>query len=454
MTPSEEPNERTNKTNELPLAPPAMDSVVYRGVLGELVRVADPTTEADPVGVLVSLMANASAIIGSGPYVQIGNTRHPLTIWPLLFGRTGAGRKGEATETADLLTLAAVPEASALFVGGLSSGEGLIERIRDPRDEKDPGGTEDKRLRILEAEFGSVLARAKREGNTVGAVLREGWSGKPLALMNRNAVRASSSHIVIVGHVTPREFRLRLAETEMAGGTFNRFLPVFVERSKRLPLPEGIAPDILSTLAARLGEAIARAARHKAVGLDQGAADLWTEELYDDLSCADDEEGAWTEFARRAVPYCRRIAALYAVLDDRPLADAGDLKAAAALVRYSMGTAKFVLDRTLRNPRVDTLRRALDGAGEAGMSRGAVSALFGRNLSRQVLDGLLREVMASGQYEEFRHSGERGRPSVRYRPVTPSPTVVRRFASFPSSVRSADRTNASLGSPPVPRSAS
>ncbi|MEU4803068.1 DUF3987 domain-containing protein [Actinosynnema sp. NPDC023587] len=419
MTRSEEFYEETKKTNELPPAPPAVDPVVFRGMLGELVLAAGPTTEADPVGVLVSLMANVSALIGNGPHVQIGDTRHPLIVWPMLFGRTGAGRKGDATETADRLTLAAMPEAEGLFVSGLSSGEGLIERIRDPRDENDQGGTEDKRLRILEAEFGSVMARAKREGNTVGAVLREGWSGKALAVMNRLALRASSSHVVIIGHVTPREFRLRLAQTEMAGGTFNRFLPVYVERSKRLPLPEGIAPEVLSELGAQLRAAIERATRHGAVGLGQGARQLWEDHLYDELGCADDEEGAWSEFARRALPYCRRIAALYAVLDDRSEVDVGDLAAAAALVRYSIATAKFVLDRTLRNPRVDTLRRALDGVGEAGLSRGEVSALFGRNLAKQLLDRLLHEVMASGEYVEFRHSGERGRPSIRYRRATP-----------------------------------
>lgn len=146
---------------------------------------------------------------------------------------------------------------------------------------------------------------------------------------------------------------------------------------------------------------------------------MWKDELYDELGCADDEEGAWTEFARRALPYCRRIAALYAVLDDRSHVDVGDLQAATGLVRYSIGTAKYVLDRTLRNPRVDTLRRALDGAGEAGLSRAEVSGLFGRNLPKQVLDELLHEVMASGEYVEFRHSGGRGRPSTRYRRATP-----------------------------------
>ena len=39
------------------------------------------------------------SLIGPGPHVQVGNTSHPLLIWPLLLGRTGSGRKGEATTT-------------------------------------------------------------------------------------------------------------------------------------------------------------------------------------------------------------------------------------------------------------------------------------------------------------------------------------------------------------------
>jgi hypothetical protein len=150
----QERDERTKKTKEtnqakkLPAAPPAPDPVMYCGVLGEIVSAADTSTEADPVGVYASLLSTASVLVGSRPHVQIGNTRHPLLVWPLLFGRTGAGRKGEATETADLVVNGATLDMAALSVTGLSSGEGLIERIRDPRNPDDPGGVEDKRLRV------------------------------------------------------------------------------------------------------------------------------------------------------------------------------------------------------------------------------------------------------------------------------------------------------------------
>lgn len=420
MTPREigsqqvRPNEQTKETKQLAPPPPAPNSAIYHGVLGDIVNTAAPTTEADPVGVYVSLLASASAVIGRSPYVQIGNTRHPLLIWALLFGRTGTGRKGEATDTADVFIRQAMVDVGDLFVTGLSSGEGLIERIRDPKDENDRGGTEDKRLRVLEPEFGSVLARAKRDGSTLGAVLREAWSGNALGLMNRSAITASWSHVAIIGHVTPREFRLKLAEAEMAGGTFNRFLPIYVEQSKRLPTPEGIDSSDLKLLSEDLRRSITNARRHKGVELGPAASKLWCDEVYDELGSTDEDDAAWTEFARRAAPYCRRIAALHAVLDDRSEVSEADLVAAAALTRYAVASARYVLDRTARDPKMDRLRRALDSAGADGLGRQEISALFSRNLSKDVLDCLLAELVASGEYEASRVAGLRGRPAERY----------------------------------------
>jgi hypothetical protein len=419
-------NERTNETKQtnetidVPPAPPAADPTMYHGVLGELVEAADPTTEADPVGVYVSLQASAGAAIGNGAYVQIGNARHPLLIWPLLFGRTGSGRKGEATTTADVFIRRAVADAQGLFVTGLSSGEGVVERIRDPRNQDDSGGTEDKRLRVLEPEFGSVMARAKRDGSTLGDTLREAWSGSPLGLINRSAIAASWSHVAIIGHITPKEFRLKLAETQLAGGTFNRFLPIYVEQSKRLPIPEGLDAGTLEHLSGRLRDSIELARGQGSVRLDVAATKLWCDELYDEFSGADDDDGAWAEFTRRAAPYCRRIAALNAVLDGRNVVNELDMLAAAAQVRYAIGSAKYVLDWAVRNPKTERLRRAVDGAGASGMGRREISALFSRNLNKAVLDALLDELVTSGGYEAFVDAGSRGRPAQKYRRVPKS----------------------------------
>ncbi|MFI7125860.1 DUF3987 domain-containing protein [Nonomuraea sp. NPDC050153] len=405
-------------TTGLPAPAPAAAPAMFYGLPGELVKAADPSTEADPVGVLVSALSACGAVIGPGPFVQIGNTRHPLLIWPLLFGRTGSGRKGQATDTAEIFLHHAGTGYADLCVTGLSSGEGLIERIRDPDSPDDPGGTMDKRLSVTEPEFSTVMARAKREGSTLGTMLRQAWDGRTLAVLTRNAYRASNPHIAIIGHITPKEFRMRLAEADMAGGSYNRFLPIYVERSKRLPIPEGVAPDLLASLSGKLHDAIKQARQIKRIALDETARVLWSTELYEEFTAADDEDHAWTEFTRRSAPYCLRIAALYAALEARAQITAADLQAAAALVRYSITSAIFVLDKQMRDPKIDRIRRALDQAADTGLTRSEISALFSRNVPKQTLDELLASLTATGQYEAFT-TPTGGRPSVRYRRSSP-----------------------------------
>lgn len=414
-----EPNEFTMAQEFFvspPAAPPVATPAMYHGLLGEIVGAADSSTEADPVGVLASLVGHVGVVIGHKTFVQIGNTKHPLLIWPLLFGRTGSGRKGEAGETASVFLRAAAATYEDIAVTGLSSGEGLIERIRDTdvSNDKDMGGTEDKRLAVTEPEFAAVMARAKREGSTLGYVLREAWTGKPLSVLNRRALHASWSHVGIIGHITPKEFRARLADADMSGGTFNRFLPIYVERSKKLPIPTGVSEESIRRLGTRLGDAVMGARTLGAIGLDREASALWSGEIYDEFTEADDEDALWTEFARRGAPYCRRIAALYAALDGRHKASKADLVAAAALVRYGVDTAKFVLDGRRRDPRTDRIVRALDGAGDIGLTQTEISALFSRKLSADVLKELLGELIQTGYYEKFqRPTG--GRPADVYR---------------------------------------
>ncbi|WP_404387400.1 DUF3987 domain-containing protein [Humibacillus xanthopallidus] len=343
---------------------------MYYGLLGRNVEAVDPTTEADKAGVLGSLMAGVGVLIGPGPHLQIGNTRHPLLISPLLVGRTGAGRKGEATSSAMIVLRAADPELDTLTATGLSSGEGLIERIRDP-DEGDEGGgpksrragTEDKRLLVIEPEFARAMICATRPGNTLSPVLRAAWDGGPLQVLTRNQIRASSSHVAVVGHITPQEFRRRMSARDLAGGTYNRLLPLYVERSKMLPLPPGMSEALKSQLGRELSDAIGRTRGMGKLTLDGDAERLWGE-IHADLSALSEDESAWGEFIQRAAPHTLRIAALYAVLDGVDKISEDHLNAAWALVRYSMESAHYLLGDLSGDRKLDKIRKAIDEAPE------------------------------------------------------------------------------------------
>ena len=199
-------------------------------------------------------------------------------------------------------------------------------------------------------------------------------------MMNRKQLRASASHIAIIGHVAPREFRMRLADAELAGGTYNRYLPVYVERGKLLAVPEPVAEPVLAGLAARLSDAIGEAAKITCIQLGRAAISLWTDEVYPEFADLDDgDDLAWSEFTRRAAPTASASPGCSAALDGRALIGKDDLIAASAQIRYSIASARYVLNGVRRDPREDRLvlcdrRRRADRSYQQG-----ISGLFSRS---------------------------------------------------------------------------
>src|SRR4051794_28776542 len=102
---------------------------------GDVVRTMAPTTEADPVAILTSLLAVVGALIGDGPHVLAGGRRQPARVWPLQMGKTGAGRKGTSYAVVENLVTSFDPSYVEHNVrSGLSTGEGLIAALRDGDD--------------------------------------------------------------------------------------------------------------------------------------------------------------------------------------------------------------------------------------------------------------------------------------------------------------------------------
>jgi hypothetical protein len=95
---------------------------------------------------------------------------------------------------------------------------------------------QDKRLLIVEQELSSTLKVMSREGNILSAIIRQAWDGQDLRnLTKNNPLRATNTHISIIGHITITELKKYLSATEMANGFGNRFLFPLVRRSKSLP---------------------------------------------------------------------------------------------------------------------------------------------------------------------------------------------------------------------------
>jgi hypothetical protein len=103
---------------------PVMAEDAYHGLAGRIVRTIEPSSEADPVAILMHVLVAAGNVIGRGPHALVEETQHACNEFVALVGRTSKGRKGQAWSTPrHLLALVDEPWATRRIKGGLSSGE-------------------------------------------------------------------------------------------------------------------------------------------------------------------------------------------------------------------------------------------------------------------------------------------------------------------------------------------
>jgi len=408
---------------------PVMAEEAYHGLAGYTVRLMEPNTEADPAGLLIELISAVGNVIGRGAYFKVEQDKHYCKINPVLVGETSKARKGTGLNR---IRQYVKPVDEDWFEGciasGLSSGEGLIHRLRDPDERenedgevevKDPG-VSDKRLLVEEPEFASPLTVMRREANTLSMVVRNAWDDRPLENLTKNShERATETHITIIGHVTRSELLRHLNEEKLGGGIGNRFLFVLVQRSKALP-HGGEADVVTDDQVRRLQEAVAFGEEGREIGLsaeveDQygySAKELW-EEVYADLSGG--RRGLFGAVISRAEAYVRRIATVYAVLDLSEEVKVEHLLAALAVWQYCEQSAYLIFGDKTGDRLADELLEALKDAGEEGMTRNDIHDFFGRNLKSVRIGSVLRDLERQGlAHMEKEKTDGPGRPTERW----------------------------------------
>lgn len=373
---------------------PTLTAAVWHGPAGEHARAIAPSTEADPVAVLAHNLAWASARIGAGTWVTMGRERHPARNWFLLNGPTAVGRKG----TAQSATLSSLTSLSPLprIVSGLSSGEGLIQAFMG---EPPP----DHRLLVTESEWEGPLARMKREGNTLSAVLRDAWDGRPLATLNVASRMVDHHHLVVVGHITPASFRHAMTGLDVSNGFLNRFLMLSVRRPHLIdPFSAddhngGQAP--LQRIVDRTSTVVPNGAIRLSVAARKAFYSWYRANEEERDSLPERVAQATARYTGHAI----RLALTYAILDGATQIDGPHIAAGTGLVDYANQCAADELAAG---------RVGLDGQillalqVDSWMGRTELHARLGRRVKAQDLDealGLLakqitrREVQTDGR---------------------------------------------------------
>src|SRR4029450_7174609 len=161
---------------------------------------------------------------------------------------------------------------------GLSSGEGVIAAVQDPVKEGDGCGVVgvlDKRLLIVEGEFGGVLQALKREGNKLSSILRNAWDHGNIATLTKVPIVATGAQIAIIGHITHQELARHLDEVEVFNGFVNRFIIFCAKRSKCLPRGGSVPPKELASITTKLKAARLFARNNGTIEFDQEAGEAW-----------------------------------------------------------------------------------------------------------------------------------------------------------------------------------
>ena len=220
--------------------PPQLDPAALHGILGEVVAMFRPHTEACDAALLVTAAVQVGNYIGRGPHVVVESDRHGCALNAALVGESARARKG--TAAGRVQALMNLVDGIGLWskdciTSGFGSGEGVITALEN-ESRSDP------RLLVDEREFAMVLTVASREGSVLSSVLRNGWDGQPLRSRTKGSkLVATDYHLSALGHITRVELERLLTSTEQSNGFANRFLWAHVERARRLPHGGALGPD-------------------------------------------------------------------------------------------------------------------------------------------------------------------------------------------------------------------
>lgn len=411
-----------------PAKPTPLGEAAYHGAIGAFVRAWEAHTEADPAALLATALVGYSSILGPGPRCTVSGDVHAPRLWACVVGSSSAARKGMSYKPVRNL-LAGVDPAwdERCTASGLSTGEGLIHRVRDRRShfaaskkdtqvieevEDDPG-VDDKRLFLLESEFARVLTVMARKDNTLSAILRGLWDTGEAGVMTRNAPATThGAHVCLIAHITMEELRRALADCDAANGFANRFLWVYAERHGSLPFGGDVDPETLEPLRGQMAQAFTNAPDGE-IGWSDAASPLWIKH-YDELLGGGG--GLSGSIVARGQPQVLRLALVYALADNAVLIGRVHLEAALEVWRYCAESARYIFGERTGDNTADRILTELRERESGQMTRNEIRELLGRHKSSPEIDSALETLRTAGLAESEKAAAGGGRPAEVWRP--------------------------------------
>jgi hypothetical protein len=383
--------DRATESPTLPAPPPDRawptppPPSAFIGPLGAFVEEVAPLTEGDPSAILLQALLLFGSRLGRTLHVRVGATYHYANNNLLVVGTTARGRKGVAASIAELLfrpmdgkaddtvTISSDP-LHCMPSKGLSSGQGLINLLRNPT--ADDPGVLDKRLAILEPEFARVLAMSRMKDSTLSATIRDLWDSGTSQIMNKGTpVWSTGGHLTIMGSITPAELIKETTATDYENGLLNRFIFCASRRTKLLPMPDSLDPDHFDATRQMLRAYVANAltAGPRELHFDQAAKEWWCDALYAELER--ERFGIASSLLARASPHVRRLSLIFAASEASTTIRLSHLTAANELWKYAERSVAYVFGSSTGDKLADLILSHLLIAKDGLSSYGVYEAL-------------------------------------------------------------------------------
>lgn len=338
---------------------PQFDIEKLHGPLGKTVKKISPFTEASPIAIYTQLLTILGNYFGRIVYSEVSGDRHFTNIMSLIVGNSAIARKGTSLGVAIAVLKKIIPEyIESNIKSGATSAEGIIYHNRDPifetknikgRAEKicvDLGVT-DKRLMIIETEFGSVLISMKREGNKLSTVMRDIYDSKNLSTLSKNnSVKSTNPHISFIAHITIDELNHLLSSVDIFNGFGNRFLFIYTSTDKILPEAPAIDEIDLKADLSELSKSISHwdQALNSIFGIkitfSKDAQLLWNSK-YEAFS-KNPEKGVIGTLLNRNLIHAKKIATILAMLDKKTVIEKEHLESALYVTNFAQESVKFI----------------------------------------------------------------------------------------------------------------
>jgi hypothetical protein len=381
--------------------PKLMDAQAFYGIAGEVVNIIKVESEAAPEAILGQFLIGFGNIVGRGPYKKQASTHH-LNEFGVLVGETSFGRKGTAWDaTEELFGVLDHAWLSDRVRDGFQSGEAIVHAVRDSRTvytgkraSHDPG-VADKRLQMMEDEFGRFLMIASRVGNTLSSMTRKAWDAKNWLYTEGKIApeKATGAHISMIGHITKSELLKCIQEVENQNGFSNRILWMAAYRREIIPRPQPIFwqkdhPDIVTRLEKILGT-FGNGKKRELDWSKLGKSE-W-DDFYRSLKGSG--SSIVGSIIARSAAHVLRLTMIYTVLDHSALMEPKHLQAATAFWQYCVRSAQWMFRENTGNKIADRIYWALRRA-RKGMTREQITAdVFSRNCPKIILEQAFNDLI-------------------------------------------------------------